>query len=227
MTSASTVGTLSFSTALAAVVFTPAVSTRSFAASGMPCSGPFHSPRAISASALRASSSAAVPVTVTKAFNLGLSFSMRARQAWVSSTGETSFFWTARLTSDKSSRGSSLAEYFAREGMAILKNIILKRQHHRLRAAAGLIRRRGGSKSRGSFLACRLAAGAFEDQRQSAALVPFAGNFRASGIELSLIAGAYPVQLNLHIVAFLAYGGNRNPIGILVKTIERGGEGAI
>lgn len=46
-----------------------------------------------------------------------------------------------------------------------------------------------GRQSRVSFLARTLVASAFEDQRQGTALLPFAGNFRASGIEFSLVAG--------------------------------------
>lgn len=49
--------------------------------------------------------------------------------------------------------------------------------------------RQSGRQSPGSFLARTLVAGAFEDQRQGTPLLPFASNFRASGIELSLVAG--------------------------------------
>jgi hypothetical protein len=107
---------------------------------------------------------------------------MRSRHALVSSTGETSFFCTARLAAARSSKGSSLAELFAGEGMAIL----------RIPSEIGLVfkSRQTGRQLRGSFLARTLVAGAFEDQRQgTTALLPFAGNFRASGIELSLVAG--------------------------------------
>ena len=56
----------------------------------MPCSGPRHLPRmnfcfSADAPAARADSA----VTVMNAFSVGLSFSMRARQSFVSSTGET------------------------------------------------------------------------------------------------------------------------------------------
>ena len=68
-----------------------AVSIKSFKATGIPCKGPRHSPREISISAARASASADSAVTVIKAFSPGLSFSIRSRQARVSSTGETSF----------------------------------------------------------------------------------------------------------------------------------------
>ena len=74
---------------LAAVVRTPAVSIRSFSATGIPCSGPRQLPREISSSAMRASARAESP-TVMKALSVGLSRSMRSRQARVNSTGEIS-----------------------------------------------------------------------------------------------------------------------------------------
>ena len=79
----------SLNTALAAVVRTPAVSIKSFNASGMPCSGPRHSPRVISVSALRASAIAESAVIVMNAFSTGFNFSIRVRHSRVSSTGET------------------------------------------------------------------------------------------------------------------------------------------
>jgi hypothetical protein len=51
-----------------AVVTIPRWSMRSFSEIGMPCSGPRHSPRPISASAARAEASASSRVTVMKAF---------------------------------------------------------------------------------------------------------------------------------------------------------------
>src|SRR5581483_11637890 len=61
----------------------------SFSASGIPCNGPRHSPRRASVSAWRASLMAESAVTVMNAFNVGLSFSIAARDACVSSTGDT------------------------------------------------------------------------------------------------------------------------------------------
>ena len=59
------------------VVGTPRVSSRSFAAYGMPCSGPRASPARISASALAAWRRACSAVTVRYEFSVGSSLSMR------------------------------------------------------------------------------------------------------------------------------------------------------
>src|SRR5262249_4442620 len=85
----------------------------------MPCKGPFHSPRAISASAVLASSMADSAVTVMKAFTIGFRCSIRARQASVNSTGDTSFFCTAWLADIKSSNGSCGDGRIAEEGMRV------------------------------------------------------------------------------------------------------------
>ncbi len=90
-TSASSVGTRSLNTALAAVVRMPCVSMRSLSAIGMPWSGPRHRPRWISLSASRACCSAWSAVTVIKALTRGFRCSMRVRKACASSTGETDF----------------------------------------------------------------------------------------------------------------------------------------
>ena len=66
--------------ALADVVRTPAVSIRSFSATGIPCSGPRHSPRPISSSAVAPPRCADSAMTVMKALSAGLSFSIRPRQ---------------------------------------------------------------------------------------------------------------------------------------------------
>jgi hypothetical protein len=68
------------------MVRTPAASTRSLRAIGMPWSGPFHRPRWISASASRASTSAESAVTLMNAFSSGLSYSMRPRHSRPSSS---------------------------------------------------------------------------------------------------------------------------------------------
>jgi len=70
----------------------------------MPCSGPRHLPRAISASAVRAWASAVTSVTVMNAFSEGLRRSMRLRQARVSSTGDTFFERTSAATSVSDSK---------------------------------------------------------------------------------------------------------------------------
>src|SRR5579871_758422 len=100
-TCASCLGTKSLRTALAAVVFTPAVSSRSLTARGIPCSGPFHSPRVISASAFLASASADSAVTVMYALRDGLNPSIRSRHASVSSTGEIAFVRTSCAASER------------------------------------------------------------------------------------------------------------------------------
>src|SRR5215510_7800191 len=77
--------------ALPQVVFTPAVSIRSFKPIGMPCNGQRQLPALISASAARAWARALSFMTVIKALILGLSCSIRSRQALMSSTGEICF----------------------------------------------------------------------------------------------------------------------------------------
>ena len=89
-TSASSVGTRSRNTSLAAVVRTPAVSMLSFTAIGMPWSGPRGRPACSSFSMARASSSASSSRTVMNACSSGSKRRMRSRQARVRSTGETS-----------------------------------------------------------------------------------------------------------------------------------------
>src|SRR5258708_10826759 len=102
-TSASWAGTRSLKTLLAAVVRTPAVSTRSLSAIGVRWSGPSQRPRLISDSAVRASANAESAVIRMKAFSLALSCSIRARHVLVSSTGET---FLARTSSDAAARVS-------------------------------------------------------------------------------------------------------------------------
>src|SRR3989442_10901117 len=68
----------------------------------MPCRGPRSLPAAISLSACLACSSARSAVTVAKAPSFGSSASMRARQARVSSTGDT---WRERSSFDRSLTG--------------------------------------------------------------------------------------------------------------------------
>jgi len=70
------------------VVLTPPVETRSFIATGTPCSGPRYRPAEISASALRASSIARSAVTVINA--LVRSAPILSSIPSVTSTGETS-----------------------------------------------------------------------------------------------------------------------------------------
>src|SRR5258707_7421472 len=77
---------------------------------GTPCRGPRQAPRAISVSAFLASASADSAVTVMYAFRTGLSFSIRARHAFVASTGETDFFWMRALSSVNSKWHSSRLE---------------------------------------------------------------------------------------------------------------------
>ena len=77
----------------------PAVGSRSLIEYGMPSSGPRSSPRSARASAAFASSRAWSAVTVRKAFSVGLSRSIRARTASVSSTGESAFSRISRPSS--------------------------------------------------------------------------------------------------------------------------------
>ena len=88
-TSASSVGTRSLKTPLAAVVRTPAVSMLSLRPIGMPWSGPRGRPRRSSLSISRAVASACSRVTVMNALIARSCRSMRARHASVSSTGDT------------------------------------------------------------------------------------------------------------------------------------------
>ena len=106
-TSASSVGTRCSKTALAAVVRRPAVSMLSFSAIGMPCSGPRHRPAASSSSARRASASALSSVTVMNALSCASKRSIRARQARVSSTGETARDFSASAAELRSRSASS------------------------------------------------------------------------------------------------------------------------
>ncbi len=82
-------GTLSAKRRVPNVVRMPRVITRSLVENGTPCSGPRRAPfRPTARSAARAALSAWSAVTVTKAFSRGLSRSMRASTAVITSTGE-------------------------------------------------------------------------------------------------------------------------------------------
>src|SRR5579872_2429132 len=106
-TSASSEGMRSAKTALAQVVFVPAVSNRSFKAMGMPCRGPRHLPDCRSASRSRACTKACSPITVINALVFGFSFSIRERQVRVSSTGE---IFPCRICWEACARVQSLGE---------------------------------------------------------------------------------------------------------------------
>ena len=77
----------------------PAVSNRSLCAIGMPSSGDVGPLAMIRASAARASAKARSAVTVMKAATDGFSWSMSARYAFVSSTGDSVFRAISRLAS--------------------------------------------------------------------------------------------------------------------------------
>src|SRR6185437_12388269 len=82
-------GTLSAKSRVPNVVRTPRVITRSLVENGTPCSGPRRAPFLPTArSAARAAFMACSAVRVTKAFRRGLSRSMRASTAVMTSTGE-------------------------------------------------------------------------------------------------------------------------------------------
>ena len=71
------------------VEITPAVSNESLIVMGTPCNGPRSVPRDSSASALRASSRAASPVSWTTALSWGFTASIRWRYASTTSSAET------------------------------------------------------------------------------------------------------------------------------------------
>src|SRR5215831_13035094 len=89
------------------VVRMPAVSSWSFTAKGMPCSGPRHWLFAASLSARFASTSALSPHTVMKARSSDLSRSMRSRYAVTSSTGERRFSRMSAACRDALAKASS------------------------------------------------------------------------------------------------------------------------
>jgi hypothetical protein len=73
------------------IVRMPFVNARSLIEYGTPCSGPSATPFITASSARLASASARSGVGVTNALRAGFTFSMRARTARVSSTGESFF----------------------------------------------------------------------------------------------------------------------------------------
>ena len=79
----------------------------------------------------------------------------------MSSTGETSFFCTARLASDRSSNGSSLAEYFA-EGDMANQRISLDAREHLPRRAIGV-----GMRFSAAFNWPRIATAGSENKRRT------------------------------------------------------------
>ena len=86
----------------------PLVTTRSLVENGTPCSGPSVAPRFVSArSAERAARMACSAVSVTKALSVGLRRSMRARTAFITSTGDTFFRRIAAAISEAGIQHSS------------------------------------------------------------------------------------------------------------------------
>ena len=86
---ASVVGTLSLYSSEPLVVRMPAVSMRSLCAIGKPCNGPSGSPRAWRSSAALAHARACSGTSVTMAFTVGFTRSMRARCASSTSRADT------------------------------------------------------------------------------------------------------------------------------------------
>ena len=86
---ASREGTTPTRSGMPAEVSTPAVSNTSFAVNGTPWSGPSSWPRAKDASAARASSMARSPARTTTALMVGLTSSIRRRNATTASADDT------------------------------------------------------------------------------------------------------------------------------------------
>ena len=89
-TVASRSGTRPLYAAVPAAVTMPAVSIRSLSPIGTPCRGPRRRPWRTSSASACASARARSAVTVTNAVSSGFNFSMRAKYASVTSTGDSS-----------------------------------------------------------------------------------------------------------------------------------------